>query len=106
MKRILVLTICLWLFSATFAFAIEVVNPKNGHSGPTVHAVVPPGNTTFSTVRTLLQWAIGNQRIKTFTTESCVDGEKVFSANSVWLNHFTGEISVVVDRSVVIGLCP
>ena len=91
---------------ATSAFAIEIVNPRNGHGGPTVHAVVPPGNTTFATVRTVLQWAFGNQRIKVFTTDSCVNGQRVFTANSIWLNHFTGEITIQQDRSVVIGTCP
>lgn len=56
--------------------------------------------------RTLFQWAIGNQRLYVFTVESCVDGQRRFSVNSVWLNHFTGEVTVQVDRSVVVGSCP
>jgi hypothetical protein len=47
MKRTLILAVVIWLYSATFAFAIEVISPRNGHTGPKHHAVTPPGNTTY-----------------------------------------------------------
>ena len=70
----------------------------------TAHAVTrwSPNPSTFSPIRIVLQWIIGNQRIALVTSDSCQNGHKVFTVTSVYLNHFTRQITVQVD-SVVTG---
>lgn len=51
---------------------------------------------SFSPIRIIGQWAIGNQRIALSTHDFCVNGQKRFAVTEVWRNHFTGEITVNV----------
>lgn len=41
----------LLLAATASANGVEVVAPMNGHTGPTVHVIAPPGNTTYAPVR-------------------------------------------------------
>jgi len=51
---------------------------------------------SFSPIRVLSQWAIGNQRIAQSTHDFCQNSQKIFALTEVWLNHYTGEITVNV----------
>lgn len=67
--------------------------------------------TSFSPIRIIGQWAIGNQRVALTTTDNWRQNgpcwEKVFTVYSVWYNHFTHETTVQIDGQVVTQtVCP
>lgn len=74
----------------------------------TAHAgrIVSYNRSVGMQIRTIAQWTFGIQRISSFTVESCVAGNKVFSLFDVTINHFTREVRVELVRSAVIGVCP
>ncbi len=53
---VLILVAVLFILVAAPVHATPIISPRNGHQGPTTHAVVPPGNTTYaqpSVIRTV-----------------------------------------------------
>lgn len=85
-----VVVLCVGVIAGS-ASAIEIVNPNNGHRGPTVHAVVPPGNTTYAVARVLAEWVVGGFGFNLTSTVEYTDKD---GCKQVWRQYWRGPVPV------------